>query len=184
MYLKTKAFVNNARALRWVVPALVLALAATAALAFDVRDTDGKRHRLADYRGKWVVVNFWATWCPPCLEEIPDLIKFHNKHKDLDAVVVGVDYEDITAQQLAGEVTKLGINYPVMQADPSVNPSFGDVPGLPTTFLINPQGELVAKQTGPITATALESYIRRKSAAQAKPPVSPAVPAAVPSRGL
>jgi len=100
-------------------------------------------------------------------------------------VVVGVDYEDITAQQLAGHVRKLGISYPVMQADPSVNPSFGDVPGLPTTFLINPEGELVAKQTGPITVTALESYMRRKSAVQAKPPIAPAsAPTAVPNRGF
>jgi len=152
---------------------------------FTLSDANGVRHDLKDYRGKWVVVNYWATWCPPCLEEIPDLIKFHDKHKDHDAVVVGVDYEDLPALQLAGEVKKLGISYPVMQADPSVNPSFGDVPGLPTTFLINPQGELVAKQTGPITATALESYIRRKSAAQAKPQVPPAsAPAAAPSRGL
>ena len=150
-----------------------LGVAQAAERDFTLSDAAGVRHDLKDYRGKWVVVNYWATWCPPCLEEIPDLIKFHDKHKDHDAVVVGVDYEDLTATQLAGHVKQLGISYPVMQADPSVNPAFGDVPGLPTTFLINPQGELVAKQVGPITAAALESYIHRKSAAQAKPPVSP-----------
>jgi thiol-disulfide isomerase/thioredoxin len=155
--------------LKWVAIVVLsagLGAAQAAERDFTLSDANGVRHDLKDYRGKWVVVNYWATWCSPCLEEIPDLIKF----------------EDITAQQLAGHVKQLGISYPIMQADPSVNPSFGDVPGLPTTFLINPQGELVAKETGPITATALESYMRRKSAAPAKPPVSP--PAAVPSRGL
>lgn len=51
------------------------------------RDYKGVEHRLSDYRGKWVVMNFWATWCPPCLEEIPELAKFHAEHKDKDAVV-------------------------------------------------------------------------------------------------
>lgn len=151
---------------------------------FTLSDANGVRHELKDYRGKWVVVNYWATWCPPCLGEIPDLIKFHDKHKDRDAVVIGVDYEDISAQQLAVHVQRLGISYPVMQDDPSVDPQFGAVPGLPTTFLINPQGELVARQTGPITATALEGYMRRKSAAPAKPPVAPASPATVPANGI
>jgi thiol-disulfide isomerase/thioredoxin len=174
--------------LKWVAVGVLsagLGVGQAAELDFTLSDANGVRHDLKDYRGKWVVVNYWATWCPPCLEEIPDLIKFHDKHKNFDAVVVGVDYEDITAQQLAGHVRKLGISYPVMQADPSVNPSFGDVPGLPTTFLINPEGELVAKQTGPITVTALESYMRRKSAVQAKPPIAPAsAPTAVPNRGF
>ncbi len=170
--------------LKWVaVVVLGVGLGAVQAAEpdFTLSDPQGVRHDLKDYRGKWVVVNYWATWCPPCLEEIPDLIKFHNKHKDRDAVVVGVDYEDLPAQQLASHVKQLGISYPVMQADPSVVPIFGDVPGLPTTFLINPQGELVAKQNGPITAAALESYIRRKSALPTKPPVLPAT--AVPSHG-
>jgi thiol-disulfide isomerase/thioredoxin len=173
---------------KWVaVAVLSVGLGAVQAVErdFTLSDANGVTHDLKKYRGKWVVVNYWATWCPPCLEEIPDLVKFHEKHKDLDAVVIGVDYEDIPAQQLDSFVKKLGVSYPIMQADPSVNPEFGDVPGLPTTFMINPQGELVAKQTGPLTITALESYIRRKSAAPPKPPITPvAAPALVPGRGL
>ena len=58
-------------------------------------DLSGKMRSLEDYRGKWVIVNYWATWCPPCQEEIPDLVDFHDSHKDTDAVVLGVNFEDI-----------------------------------------------------------------------------------------
>jgi len=168
--------------LKWVAVVVLgasLGIAHAAESDFTLTDAAGVSHDLKEYRGKWVVVNFWATWCPPCLEEIPDLIAFHAKHKDLDAVVVGVDYEDIGDEQLSRFVKKLAISYPVLRADPDESQEFGEVPALPTTFLINPQGEKVARQVGPITATALESYIRRKSAAQVKQP-----PVAVPSHGL
>ena len=61
---------------------------------FALPDLDGKIHRLSDYRGKWVVVNYWATWCPPCLEEIPELEDFYSEHHKRDAIVVGINYED------------------------------------------------------------------------------------------
>ena len=61
---------------------------------YSLPDLDGKMHSLADYRGKWVIVNYWATWCPPCQEEIPDLVNFHDSHKDDDAVVLGINLED------------------------------------------------------------------------------------------
>ena len=60
------------------------------AAGFLLEDIQGKAHRLADYRGKWVLVNFWATWCPPCLTEIPELISLHNAHKDSYLVVIGI----------------------------------------------------------------------------------------------
>ena len=167
--------------LKWVAVVVLgasLGIARAAEGDFTLTDAAGVSHDLKEYRGKWVVVNFWATWCPRCLEEIPGLIAFHTKHKDHDAVVVGVDYEDIGDEQLSRFVKKFAISYPVLRADPDESQVFGELPALPTTFLINPQGERVARQVGPITAAGLESYIRRKTASQVKQP-----PTALPATG-
>ncbi|MEW8429404.1 MAG: TlpA family protein disulfide reductase, partial [gamma proteobacterium symbiont of Ctena orbiculata] len=67
--------------------------AAAETVDFELPGLDGKRYRLSDYRGKWVLVNYWATWCPSCREELPELEVFHNNHKDTDAVVLGVAME-------------------------------------------------------------------------------------------
>jgi thiol-disulfide isomerase/thioredoxin len=66
---------------------------ARASVDFSMSGIDGKEYRLSDFKGKWVLVNFWATWCPPCLEEMPELEIFHSRHKDSNAVVIGVNYE-------------------------------------------------------------------------------------------
>lgn len=124
-------------------------------------DLDGKKQRLADYRGKWVVVNYWATWCPPCKEEIPELIMFHEKHKSKDAVVVGIDMEEIDRKTLSLFVDDYMISYPVTTYDKST-PVLGPVPGLPTTYLINPQGEVVGRQVGMVDMQSLEDFIARQ----------------------
>ena len=139
------------------------ALAATAAAAgFSFRDIAGRQHNLVDYRGKWVLVNFWATWCPPCLAEIPDLIALHDKHKDTNLVVIGVamDYND--PRQVADFARNRRISYPVVLGNAGIAAQVGDVEGLPTTYLFNPQGKIVAYNVGPLTQKEVESYIAVK----------------------
>lgn len=128
---------------------------------FSYPDLQGKTHHLSDYRGKWVLVNYWATWCPPCLEELPELEIFHNNYKDTLAVVLGVNMEGIKAERLSGFVEDQFISYPILIAGEDTSQLLGKVPGLPTSYLINPQGEIVARQVGPIDAASIEEFIHQ-----------------------
>jgi thiol-disulfide isomerase/thioredoxin len=120
----------------------------------------GGENSLEQHRGKWVVVNYWATWCPPCLEEIPELVAFHDAHKAQDAVVWGVNFEDISPRALEGFLEEFVVTYPVSTVPPAGNTPLGPVTGLPTTFLVDPEGRLVTKHTGPVNAEMLERLIQ------------------------
>ena len=130
---------------------------------FSLQGIDGKSYRLSDYQGKWVVVNYWATWCPPCLEEIPELIDFHERHKDTDAVVLGVNYEDKGMAELKSFSNEYLITYPVLLGELGSGKNIGPIPGLPTTYVISPTGEVVARQVGPLTAQMLEDFIAEQN---------------------
>lgn len=141
---------------------LVLLLLCGGAVAnpdFTLLDLDGKPHRLSDYRGKWVVVNYWATWCPPCLEEIPELVDFHDRHKNQDAVVLGVNMEQVSMDKLRQFVEENFVSYPVLPGSSSMS-TVGPVQGLPTTYLVAPDGRLVARQVGGVTAAGIETFIK------------------------
>lgn len=127
---------------------------------FALPDLSGKFHHLSDYRGKWVVVNYWATWCPPCLDEIPELVEFHEAHHNKDAIVLGVNYEDSDPVYLKSFVEENLITYPILRANLMQPPVFGRLNGLPTTFIVSPTGELYKSRTGSITRAALEEMIQ------------------------
>jgi thiol-disulfide isomerase/thioredoxin len=129
---------------------------------FTLPDVAGVKHNLSDYRGKWVVVNYWATWCPPCLMEIPELVDFHEDHKGRDAVVLGVNFEDISLSGLKQFSEEYFMNYPVLQTKPAPNSALGPIPGLPTTYLVSPTGEVVARQVGPVTAKIINDFIAQQ----------------------
>ncbi|HEX6829879.1 MAG TPA: TlpA disulfide reductase family protein [Burkholderiales bacterium] len=138
--------------------ALALALwAAGAAEAFSLTDANGKVHRLEDYRGRWVLVNFWATWCPPCLDEIPDLVALYEGKSKVMVFGVAMDYLDRkTVLQFADQMF---MSYPVVFGDQAIAAQFGKLKGLPTTYLYGPDGRIAATHVGPVTREAIERFI-------------------------
>jgi thiol-disulfide isomerase/thioredoxin len=137
------------------------------ALAVDMPLTDisGSKVNLSSYQGKWVVVNYWATWCPPCIIEMPELQAFHDRHAaTADAVVLGINTELISKQQLQQFLDDYFITYPIFVSKPTQQSELGLIPGLPTTFLVTPQGKVVARQVGPVTQQMIEQFIEKYQA--------------------
>lgn len=127
---------------------------------FTVTDLNGKVHKLADYKGKWVLVNFWATWCPPCLEEIPDLIALHEGKRNLAVIGIALDSKDQKEIRAFAEDNLM--SYPLVLGDEKIASQFGKADVLPSTFIYNPQGKLVKVQRGLITKGFVEKLIQAK----------------------
>ncbi|MCI0506769.1 MAG: TlpA family protein disulfide reductase [Gammaproteobacteria bacterium] len=130
---------------------------------FSLPDIKGVERQLSEFRGKWVVLNYWATWCPPCLKEIPELVEFHEQNHKKNAVVVGVDFEDIPLNELVEFTESYFMSYPILTSKPTAKTPVGVISGLPTTFLISPEGKLIARQSGPVTAEMIEDFINQQS---------------------
>lgn len=145
--------------LKRVLVIIVLSFMTASAWAFSFTDTKGQKQSLETNKGKWVLVNFWATWCPPCLEEIPDLIALQDKYSKTKLVVIGIamDYRD--PQQVIEFADSMFISYPIVLGNASIASQIGQVQGLPTSYLFNPEGKIVAYQVGPLTKAAVEKYI-------------------------
>jgi len=134
------------------------AFAATAAKpALSVKTLDGATFDLSAQSGKWVIVNFWATWCSPCLKELPDISAFVAAHKDKVAAI-GLDFEDAEPDEVAQFLKKHPLSYPVAQVDIDHPPKDFDAPkGLPNTYVIAPDGHVAKAFMGPITSKDLET---------------------------
>jgi len=162
MHLQTKACAGRAVMTR-VILAAAIVLCAGAAQAFEATDTDGKRHRLADYRGKWVVVNFWATWCTPCIKEIPEIAEFQRANAPR-AVVIGIALDVEDENKVRQFAKKVGHAYPLVLEDDSTEEHFGKVKALPTTMIFDPSGKRVWNHTGTVTRKSLEDVLGRAAA--------------------
>ena len=142
---------------------LLLATSSAAAHEFAFKDMQGQEQRLSDYRGKWVLVNFWAMWCPPCLEEIPGLISLHNAHKDTDLVVIGIALDYASSKGVMEFAEKNAISYPIVLGTHKMAAQVGAVDALPTSYLFDPAGKQVSFQEGVITRDNVEEYIRSRN---------------------
>ncbi|GAA0722816.1 TlpA disulfide reductase family protein [Dokdonella soli] len=123
-----------------------------------VTTLDGKSFDLAAERGRWVIVNFWATWCSPCIKEMPDISAFVASRQDVAAI--GLAYEDTDKTEVLAFAKAHPVKYPLAQLDVYDPPADFDKPrGLPVTYLIAPDGNVAKTFTGPVTATDLEKAI-------------------------
>jgi thiol-disulfide isomerase/thioredoxin len=114
---------------------------------FTLTDLSGRQLSSADWKGKVVLVNFWATWCPPCLAEIPDLIALQNKYRD-QLVVVGISEDEISQDLVKQFADERKINYPIAMTTPALQERFTGIVALPTTFVLDRDGRIAYKRVG------------------------------------
>ncbi|MGH9718468.1 MAG: TlpA family protein disulfide reductase [Candidatus Acidiferrales bacterium] len=114
---------------------------------FLVNDLDGHIVSTAQFRGKVVIVNFWATWCPPCQEEIPEMMELQKEYQG-KLQIVGVSMDDGPAEQVKVFADKIGMNYPIVMGSDALSQEYGGIPALPTSFVVDPEGRVVQKHVG------------------------------------
>ncbi len=127
---------------------------------FQLTTIDGKDMRLSDLKGDVIILNFWATWCPPCREEIPDFIELYDEYhrKGLSIIGVSVDRGESEVREF---YTNNNMNYPVLMANDKVVADYGGIRGIPTTFIIDTNGDIVEKLVGLRSKDVFEKYIKK-----------------------
>ncbi len=158
-------FTSLCRSAAALAIALAFAIPVQAAMpaqpTLHVTTLDGRTFDLAAQRGKWVIVNYWATWCVPCIKEMPDISRFVAAHQN--ATAIGLAYEDSEPADIRAFLAKHPVVYPIAQVSLDQPPKDFDEPrGLPTTYLINPDGEVAKHIVGPVTEASLEAIIGGK----------------------
>ena len=135
---------------------LVIFLSACAKV--DFVDADGNGYSLSSLQGKYVFVNYWATWCAPCIKEIPELNKLNKEHAD-DLIILGVDFDQVEDEELKKEIAKMNITFPVFAIEPSKLLEVEIPQVLPTTYVFDREGKLKATLVGPQTEASLLALI-------------------------
>jgi len=128
---------------------------------FTLKDASGKSVSLADYKGKVVLLNFWATWCGPCKIEIPWFVEFEQKYKDRGFSVVGVSMDDEGWDAVKPWLAKNQVNYRMLVGDDKVAQAYGGVESLPTTFVLDQDGRIVNQHVGLVSKSDYENEIHK-----------------------
>lgn len=124
-----------------------------------LKDTSGHSIPFSSLKGKWVFINYWASWCETCVDEIPEFNRFYKNHKNDSVALYAVNYDALPLLEQQLLIKKLNINYPNLLKDPARDLELGDITGVPVTFVFNPKGQLVKKLYGGQTAKTLERVI-------------------------
>ncbi len=129
--------------------------------SFTLQDLKGNQISLSDFKGKVVVLDFWATWCPPCVKEIPHFIELYEQYKDRGFAMVGIslDREGISVVKLFAQ--KYRVNYPILMTDGQVQKEYGGIPSIPTTFVIDSAGNIRQKYVGYREKAVFEADIKK-----------------------
>ena len=129
--------------------------------SFSWYDEQGKELNLESYKGKVIIINFWATWCPPCRNEIPDFISIYNRYKSQGVEFLGISLDSqLNLDELADFVAENEINYQIILDDGNLDSAFGGVEAIPTTFIISKDFKVKAKHVGSINEAGLEQLIK------------------------
>ncbi len=128
---------------------------------FMLPTTDGKTLKLSDLKGKVVIIDFWATWCPPCRKGIPDLVDLKKKFGKKGLEIVGVSVDQDTKDQVVPFMKEYGINYPIVYGNTNVYRAYGGIEAIPTTFIVDKTGKIVAGYQGLTSKSVYEAHINK-----------------------
>jgi len=132
-----------------------------AAPDFTLPTTDGKQLKLSDYKGKVVILDFWATWCPPCRKGIPDLVDLKKRFSSKGVEIIGISVDQETKDEVVPFIKEYGINYPIVYGNMNVYQKYGGIRAIPTSFIIDKEGKIVASYEGLISKSVYESHIKK-----------------------
>ena len=121
---------------------------------------EGPKGNKSDFLGKWLVVNYWADWCPPCIKEMPELESFYNQNGN-KVLVLAYNFDRLEGSDLKEQILRFKVNVPSILNDPGLLFGWNTPPSLPATYIINPEGILVETLIGPQTKDSLEAIIKK-----------------------
>ncbi len=127
-----------------------------------LKDIEGQTTPFSKLKGKWVLINYWASWCETCIQEIPELNRFYHAHKKDPIALYAVNYDELPSAEQRSLAEQLNIAYPNLLENPARELKLGDITGVPVTFIFNPEGQLVKKLFGGQTARSLDKIVSKQ----------------------